>query len=382
MDRPGTAPGRGGDAGTAGTDIVAATARFPAWLPPGSSGDSGTPEQQLRIVISSLAGPAEIPVIAGWKDEPLGRALVFRLWPARALHVVGDSPLAAEFRRLITAGAAPGWDLHPVPAGRTPLHVLAGPLHRLSGSYRFYNLLERNGFAHVEEVAATPEECLFQLPNSGPRFIAAVRQGIAQLQPGDAQPRTGSLPGSGGAGAAAGGPITPGRTARSCGQGPAGHGRLGCRGARSTDPGDLLTLTLDVEDLPPDVARSWERIRELDLRTLAGAALPDGNLPQLARDLLDELEERRRLILTSRTFAPAGAPTTASPPSSASAASASAARDLRAAAAARTAAHDRYRPLRWRAASAPRPEGTHTAAIPGTPPWMGQMLSWLAEKPA
>ncbi len=49
---------------------------------------------------------------------------------------------------------------------------------------------------------------------------------------------------------------------------------------------------------------------------------------------------------------------------------------------ARTAAHDRYRPLRWRAASAPRPEGTHTAAIPGTPPWMSQMLSWLAEQPA
>jgi len=64
--------------------------------------------------------------------------------------------------------------------------VLAGPLHRLSGSYLFYNLLERNGFAHVEEVAATPEECLFQLRNSGPRFIAAVRQVTAELQPGPA----------------------------------------------------------------------------------------------------------------------------------------------------------------------------------------------------
>ena len=44
---------------------------------------------------------------------------------------------------------------------------------------------------------------------------------------------------------------------------------------------------------------------------------------------------------------------------------------------ARAAGHDRYRPLRWRAASAARPGGAH-ATIPGAPPWMGQMLSWLA----
>lgn len=67
--------------------------------------------------------------------------------------------------------------------------------------------------------------------------------------------------------------------------------------------GDLLTLTPDVEVLPPDVSRSWDRIRQLDLRTLAGTALPDGDLPRLARDLLDEIQERRRLILISRTFA-------------------------------------------------------------------------------
>ena len=81
-----------------------------------------------------------------------------------------------------------------MPAGHTPLHGLAGPLHHLSGSDRFYNLLERNGFASVEEVAATPEGCWFELHNCGTRFIAAVRQVIAGLQPGDAQPGTGSLP--------------------------------------------------------------------------------------------------------------------------------------------------------------------------------------------
>ena len=53
-----------------------------------------------------------------------------RVRPARVLHVVGDSPLAGEFRRLITAGAVPGWDLHPVPVGRTPL-----PRDELSGAW-------------------------------------------------------------------------------------------------------------------------------------------------------------------------------------------------------------------------------------------------------
>jgi len=49
---------------------------------------------------------------------------------------------------------------------------------------------------------------------------------------------------------------------------------------------------------------------------------------------------------------------------------------------ARAAAHDRYRPLRWRAASAARPGGARAAAIPGAPPWMSPMLSWLAGKSA
>ena len=152
---------------------------------------------------------ARRPSLPGARMSWLGRALVFRLWPARLLHVVGESPLVAEFRRLITAGAAPGWDLHPLPAGHTPLHVLAGPLHRLSGSDRFYNPPERNGFVSVDEVAATPENCWFELHNCGTRFIAAVQQVIAELHRGDAQARAGSLPGCGGAGPVTGGPVTP-----------------------------------------------------------------------------------------------------------------------------------------------------------------------------
>jgi Sigma-70, region 4 len=152
-------------------------------------------------------------------------------------------------------------------------------------------------------------------------------------------------------------------------------------GARTL--GDLLTLDPDVQDLPPDVARSWGRIRQLDLRLLAGAELSDGDLPQLARDLLDELEERRRLILTSRTFAPAQR--TYDSLAAELGVSRERVRQLETSAPqqpARAAVHNRYRPLRWRSASPAQPGGAHTTTISGAPPWMSQMLSWLAGQPA
>ena len=373
MDDTGAGPGPGWDVGMADADTTAAAARF---RPPG--GGSGPSEQKLRI-ISALAGPREVSVVAGWDDEPLGRALVFRVRQARVLHVVGDSPLAGEFRRLITAGAVPGWDLHPVPARRTPLHVLAGPLHRLSGSDRFYNLLERNGFAFVEEVAAMPEECWFELRNCGTRFIAAARQVIAGLQPGDAQAAPGTLPGSGGAEPTAGGPVPPAGLPADAAWALQIMAAWAVAEHGAQTLGDLLTLAPDAEDLPPDVARSWDRIRRLPLRLLAGAALPDGDLPQLARDLLDELEERRRLILTSRTFAPARR--TYDSLAAELGVGRERVRQLETSALqqlARAAAHDRYRPLRWRAASAAQPGGDRAAAIPGAPLWMSPMLTWLA----
>lgn len=46
--------------------------------------------------------------------------------------------------------------------------------------------------------------------------------------------------------------------------------------------GNLLTLVPDAEDLPPDVARGWDRIGQLGPGLLAGAALADGDLPRLA----------------------------------------------------------------------------------------------------
>ena len=69
--------------------------------------------------------------------------------------------------------------------------------------------------------------------------------------------------------------------------------------------GDLLTLAPGITELPTDVARSWDRIGHVKLQTLTGTALPGHDLPRLAGRLLDEVaDDRRRLILTCRTFAP------------------------------------------------------------------------------
>jgi hypothetical protein len=361
--------------------MAAATASVPGRLPADGGADSQTPEQQLRAIAESLTRAGGCAASAGSKYEPMGRAMVFRPWPARSLHVVGDSPLAAEFRRLLAAEAVPGWDLHPVPAGRTPLNVLAGPLHRLSGSVRFYNLLEREGFAFVEEVAATPDGCLLELRNSGVKFIATVRQVLADR-------------GFGSAPATSGGSVVRGDPGREP-DGPAARGGLPAEAARALQIvaawavaehgaqvlGDLLTLAPGVKDLPPDVAGSWDRVRQLSLRLVAGTELADGDLPQLARDLLGELEERRQFILTSRTFAPdrrtynSLAAELGVSPGRVRQLEISALQQL-----AYAAMHDQYRPLRWRAASAAPAGSVRAAAIPGAPPWMDRMLSWLASK--
>lgn len=343
-----------------------------------ASGESQTPEQKLQAVVSQLSHAVESSAYAGSKYEPLGRALVFRL-AVRSLHIVGDSSLADEFRRLAAAGAAPGWDLHPVPSRRMPLHQLAGPLHRMSGSNRFYNLLEREGFGYVEEVAVTPETCLLEFRNSGPRFITAVQQVLADLGFAGEEAPTERLPALGGAGR----PEPPtGWPADVAGAlQVAAAWAVAERGAQEL--GDLLRLAPDVGDLPSDVADSWDRLRQLSLQNLAGAALADGDLPRLAQELLEELEERRRLILTSRTFAQTRrtydslAAELGVGRARVRQLEASALRQL-----ADTAAHDRYRPLRWRAASAAQPDPGPTAVIPGAPPWLGNMLSWLAGRPA
>jgi Sigma-70, region 4 len=343
--------------------------------------ESQTPEEQLREVVDRLAMCPERSAWAGADWEPLGSVLVFRPRPARSLHVVGQSLLAGEFRRLIAAGTVPGWYLHPVPPSRTPLDVLAGPLLHRSGSMRFYNILERNGFACVEEVAATPDACLLELRNSGRRLVATVRAVISDL--GSAHTST-STAGSSATGSH-GSDHAPADAAVAVPQDVAAALRvivawaIAERGAYLL--GDLLTLAPATNGMPADVTCQWERLARLSLRPLVGPAKPCENLTQLAMELLGETDERRQMILTSRTFAPE--PRTYDSLAGELDISRERVRQLEEYALirlARAAQADQYAPLRWRAASVARDRATMHTMAADAPPWMAKLLSWLAGK--
>ena len=378
VDHSHTVYGRGPDRHGLGVGLTGAAAQ-PLPAPPDGPRpiESLTSEEHLRTVVARLSRSVELSASAGADSEPLGSVLVFRPWPARSLHVVGESPLAGEFRRLVTAGAVPGWQLHPVPPGRTPLEALAGPLLRRTGSRRFYNILERHGFAYVEDVAATPDECLLELRNSGPRLIAAVRAVISELGPED---DTAGPAGNSGAGPVRGLAATPPALPPDIAAALPVIAAWGIaeRGARAL--GNLLTLAPAAAGMPPDVARCWDRLAQLSLRPLAGPAEPDGHVARLAAELLGETDERRRLILTSRTFAPGER--TYDSLARELGISRERIRQLEGDALTRltqAARHNRYAPLRWRAASAAQ-NGVALPALADAPPWMAKLLFWLASK--
>jgi hypothetical protein len=338
--------------------------------------DSAAPRDALRNVITELSIAGRLSCPAGLRSGVLGTAEVFRAWPACSLHVVGTSPLAGELRMLIEAGEAPGWQLHPVPGGRTPVQALAVPLRRLSGSNRFFNLLDRFGFSYVEEVAATPDECLLGLYNGGPKFLAAVRQVISVLGP---------QAGAGGA---------PDHDSRERGDprlpvlAPGTLRALQVAAAwavtegRARTAADLSVLAARSGQLPPDVAAAWDHFRHLDLRLIAGPLLPGTTLAALAAELLAEVGRRRQLIITTRTFAP--------PPrrtydnlAAELGISRGRVRQLETDALARlaqAAAGDRYALLRWRAASAARPGAAPPPPPSDAPAWLPQLLSWLSQR--
>jgi hypothetical protein len=202
---------------------------------------------------------------ASLRSGASGKAQVFRVRPGQSMHVAGASPLAAELRRLLTAGAEPGWELHPVPGGRTPLQVLAGPLRSLSGNSRFFNLLDRSGFAYVEEVTATPDECLTDLGNIGPGLIAAVRQVTGELAPGTASPAGGMAPDGREPGT---GPLPALSPATLRALTVVAAWAVAERGARTA--GDLIAAVARTRELPPGVAAAWKHVRQLDLRQVLG----------------------------------------------------------------------------------------------------------------
>lgn len=330
----------------------------------------------LAREFSSFQQPLWCP--ASLRPGASGTAQVFRVRPGQSMHVVGASPLADELRRLLAAGAEPGWELHPVPGGRTPLHALAAPLRRLSGNGRFYNLLDRSGFACVEEIAATPDECLLDLRNGGPRFVAAVRQAISGLTPDTASPAGGTAAAGREPGARQLPALAPG-TLRALQV--AAAWAVAEQGARTA--GDLIAAVGETPELPPDVAAAWDRIRQLDLRQVAGPLLPGAGLAGLAGELLAEVGQRRQLILTTRTFAPSPRRSYVSLAAELGI-SRERVRQLEADALgklAQAADDDRYAPLRWRATSAAWPGTKPPRSAEDAPTWMEGLLRWLSGHP-
>jgi len=291
--------------------------------------------------------------------------------------VVGESPLADELRKLLEAGEAPGWTLYPVPGSRTPLRVLAEPLRQASGSVRIHNLLTREGFVYAEELAV-PGECLLGLPNGGPKFAAAVRQVLGDLGITSESVVTPASEGSHREEDLRWGMMLPGP--------PVSRDfidallTLACWAAAERAAGsfdDVIQLAYEFKDLPADIAMCWDRVRQHPLLSPAGTIL-GADLERLAQKLLDEVDERRRLILLSHTFAPE--PCTYDSLAAQLGVSCERVRQLEESARlmlALAAVAGRYAPLRWRAATLSR-AGSAPAGQPGAPVWMRVMLTWLA----
>ena len=153
----------------------------PGRVPERGGPDHGeSPEEALLRIVNVLDSGYGWE-LAGRHGGQWGRANVCRVRPGRVLHVIGASTMAERLRELLAGQAVPGWELQPLPPSRNPLHLLAEPLLTLPTGRQFYNLLDREGFATVEEVAATPDDCLRLFRQCGPKTVAAIRLVLRDL---------------------------------------------------------------------------------------------------------------------------------------------------------------------------------------------------------
>lgn len=334
---------------------------------------SESPEAALQAVVRQLRDPDSSCEVGARYHSEHGAAVAYRRGYSRSLLIIGDSRMASELRKLISVGAAPGWDLYPLPPTRTPIKALNRQLHRLSGSVRHGNLLLRSGFAYAEEVAALSDQCLFDIPQGGERFVRTIREGIRILGLEQPEPVTidSGPPESQQPTVLQAADLDALRTAAAWAVTEAGASTLG----------DLLLQVSRSPRLPPDIARAWDHLRLLDLRPVAGSRIPRDELATLADQLLAELDDRSRVILTTRTFAPKRRTLD----SLAKELGVSRGRvgqlekgafgKLR-----KALADDHYAPLRWRANSVRSRGASWPVDQSDTArPWMDRLLAWLSE---
>lgn len=112
-----------------------------------------------------------------WSPAGGDGAHVFRIPKRRCLLIIGDAPVAVEMRDLLGSGTFPCWTAWEVPETRTPLSRLIDCLP--ASDRRFANILDRIGYSTVEEVEATPMECLAQVRHVGSTFLEAIETCLA-----------------------------------------------------------------------------------------------------------------------------------------------------------------------------------------------------------
>lgn len=139
--------------------------------------DDLTAAEALRTLTARFATEVGTDCATVWSAAGGDGAHVFRLPKRRCLLIIGDAPVAVEMRDLLSSGAVPSWTACDVSETRTPLSRLIDCLP--ASDRRFANILDRIGYTTVEEVEATPMQCLAQVRHVGTTFLEAIEACLA-----------------------------------------------------------------------------------------------------------------------------------------------------------------------------------------------------------
>lgn len=136
--------------------------------------DHATPESALHWVLRILAeSPSAASARVWMPDAPSNGVHLYPLEPRGEVLVVGDSPLADLAREQLPLH---GWLVRPRPGRATPLIELRPHL-----SSRTFNILAREGFTTVEQLAALPDRTLLSVRHFGVPTLESVRRALATV---------------------------------------------------------------------------------------------------------------------------------------------------------------------------------------------------------
>ena len=137
--------------------------------------EHASPDSALRWVLRILAESPSAASARVWvSDDPGSGVHLYPLDPRGDVLVVGDSPLADLAREQLPQH---GWRIRPMPQPGTPLIELRPHL-----SARTFNILAREGFTIVEQVAELPDRTFFSFRHLGVPTLESVRRALATVR--------------------------------------------------------------------------------------------------------------------------------------------------------------------------------------------------------